>query len=46
MNDSQLQIEFDFGDDLAVDADEVQLVEALLPELLQDMLWLQSDPND
>lgn len=43
MNDPELDVIFESGDDLAVTAPEMQLLADLLPELIKDLLWLQHD---
>lgn len=43
MNKTELHITLDLDDDAAVTAPEMQLLADLLPELIKDLLWLQSD---
>lgn len=38
-----LKIVFELDADLPLQADELKLMQDLLPELLQDMRWLQDD---
>ena len=41
-NNSDLTVEFDLPADLPLLPDELKLVQELLPELVKDMLWLQT----
>ena len=43
MNDPKLEVTFEYADELAVTAPEMQLLADLLPELIKDLLWLQHD---
>ncbi len=43
MNETELQMSIDLEDHPAVTASEMQLLAALLPELVKDLLWLQTD---
>lgn len=45
MNDPDLIILIDLGDELPVTSEELKLVEALMPELLMDMLRLLPDQD-
>jgi hypothetical protein len=38
---SDLRVECDLQTDLPLQAAELKLIQALLPELLKDILWLQ-----
>ena len=40
---SDLIVEFDLSADLPLLSNELKLVQELLPELVKDVLWLQTD---
>ena len=42
-NNSDLTVEFDLSADLPLLPNELKLVQELLPELVKDLLWLQTD---
>jgi hypothetical protein len=41
--ETDMVVVFDLDADLPLQADELKLMQDLLPELLQDMRWLQDD---
>ena len=38
-------VECDFEDDLPLQAGELTLIQDILPELIKEMLWLQSEKD-
>lgn len=46
MNDPEFDIRVELDDDATVTAPEMQLLADLLPELIQDLLWLQDNPEE